>query len=246
MIRVMSERENVQAFIDSSGFPLEFAAARTLHAVGFLPRHGRTYEVPQAGPASVFREIDVVADLYDQRLELRTRVVLECKHAVAPWVVIGGDQDSTAVVLPIIAHDQRRDGERVARGVRTALGIVTPLSFAIHQIKSRPGNQPDPAFDAVRQAVSAAQGAASVSGDEVLTYPLVVLGGSLWRYRPGAPVEQVDAARLVWWSGTGGSATPVDVVTEAGFTTAYALQLRDELVALSQAVVAVPPEPRVF
>lgn len=36
------------------------------------------------------------------------------------------------------------------------------------------------------------------------------------------------------------------MVTEAEFTTTYALQLRDELVALPQAVRAVPPEPRVF
>lgn len=244
----VDERTSVEQFIRSSGFPLEFAAARELRSAGFVPRHGRTYEAASQSGEIVYREIDVLAELIDSRLAMPAQVVVECKHAKAPWVVIAGDLDPDPAVAPIQARQARRPSDPVAAAIRRTLGIEPPLAFAV--VELRPAalkpNQVDAAFDAVRQVLSAATGATRLVAKKASTllHPIVVLDGHLWRYQDGKELERVDRARFVWWGEPAGPvARVVDVVTRDGFGPDYLLELRNELVATTHAIRAVPVRP---
>lgn len=245
----MDERTSVEQFIQGSGFPLEFTAAHELRGVGFVARHGRTYEAISQSGETIYREIDVLAELADQRLGMPAQVVVECKHASAPWVVIAGEQDRQPALGAIMAHAPRRRPEAVAAAIRTTFRVEPPLAFGVVELRtvsSKP-NQVDAAYDAVRQVLSAAMGAArlvSKKQGSTLLHPIVVLEGHLWRYQDGAGLEQVDRARLVWWGEpTGPVARVVDVVTREAFGPDYLLELREELVAATQAIRAVPIQP---
>lgn len=240
----VDERTSVEQFIQSSGFPLEFAAARQLRSAGFVPRHGRTYEAVSQSGEIVYREIDVLAELIDLRLAMPAQVVVECKHANAPWVVIAGDLDREPAVAAIQAHAARRPSEAVAAAIRSTLRIEPPLAFAVVELRTTAlkSNQVDAAFDAVRQVISAATGANHLVAKKASTllHPIVVLDGHLWRYQDGKELERVDRARLVWWGEPAGPvARVVDVVTREGFGSEYLLELRDELVATTQAIHAI-------
>lgn len=248
----MTEREAVEAFIKGSGFPLEFFVADQLRRSGFTPRHGRTYESTGPTGEAISREIDVLAQLGDTRAAFPVQVVVECKHGRAPWVVIAGERDPAPIVLPIVSHPTARSRSPLSGAMRASLGIVPPLAFGLTEVKSAKGgtradaggSHLDQAFAAIRQVLSAATGTAQILerfGEMTLLYPVIVVEGSLWLYRDGSELEQVDKVRLVWWgSPTGPSGTAVDVVTRDGFTTDYTLGLRDELVALTRAINTLP------
>lgn len=255
----INEQTAVQAFIDGSGFPLEYAAAAELKTTGFLPHHGRTFEDTNAAGATVYRDIDVLADLIDTRLAMPLQVVVECKHSTAPWIVLGGEMDSAPAIAAITTSLAGLDTSSGPRFVRGALEIAPPLDFALVTLRTKESGaakesqakgQPatDPAFDAVRQLVSAATGAARAIdelGDRVVVFPILLVDGSLWRYRYGEPVDRIDRARLVWWGAPGPDATVVDVVTRAAFAKDYLLELRERLVILAQAVDSFPVNPTV-
>jgi hypothetical protein len=131
----MGERELVEKFIRSSGFPLEFATGRALRAAGFVPQHGRHYAATLPDGQVKNREIDVLAPLFDSRLAAPTSLVVECKHATAPWVVMSGDEDARPLLIPIGSFTKSRDEEDVALATRSALAIRAPLSYAIHRTK---------------------------------------------------------------------------------------------------------------
>lgn len=244
----MDERTSVEQFIEGSGFPLEFAAAHQLRLAGFVPRHGRTYESLSPSGEIVYREIDVLAELIDERLAMPAQVVVECKHATAPWVVIAGDLDPDPAVAAIQAHPTRRALDAVATAIRSTLAIKPPLAFAVVELRT-PGlksNRVDAAFDAVRQVLSAAAGATRLVAKKgpTLLHPIVVLDGHLWRYQDGMALEQVDRARMVWWGDPAGPvARVVDIVTRNGFGPEYLLELREELVVTTQAIHAIPIRP---
>lgn len=248
---MVDERKAVQDFIDSSGFPLEYAAAAALKTAGFVPHHGRTYEDTNPVGALIYRDIDVVADLVDTGLAMPLQVVVECKRSSAPWIVLGGEMTKEPELAAIATSLSGLDTSSGPRFIRGALEIEPPLDFAVVTVKTKevPGKaQPttDPAFDAVRQLVSAATGAARAvdeRGGRVVVFPILVVEGSLWRYRYGEPVDRIERARLVWWGAPGPDATVVDIVTRAGFTADYLLQLRERLVILSRAVDSMPARP---
>ena len=246
----MDEKSSVTKFINSSGFPLEFAAADALRRVGFVTHQGRTYDAAIPGEA-IFREIDVLADLIDTRSPLLIHLVVECKHLTAPWAIISGEGDISANVQPILGSNSYRDPVVLAAHTRRELDIWPPIAFGVVQVQTktdpavpRAGNKaPDPAFDAVRQVLSAAMGAArqmEPSDPLHLVHPvLVVEGRGLWVYEAGQEPRPVSRARLVWWGAPAGqSAAVVEVVSRAEFGPPYLLELRERLVALAVAIEA--------
>lgn len=235
----------VGKFIASSGFPLESAVGSRLHGAGFVPRHGRTYEAVGRDGQPKLHEIDIAADLWDQRLPIPVRVVVECKAARrCHWVVIKGDADPQPAVLPIHHQGGVMDMHRITKAVRHALHLEPPHAFAVHQARGEKDKAPDedPAFRAIQQAVSGAAGA-TWGADELIVYPVVVIEGGLWLYEFGKGVESITQARLVWWNSLEGHAVPVDVVTRGAVEGEYPLELRETLVALSEAIHAVPRRP---
>jgi hypothetical protein len=220
-----------------------------------VPHHGRTFEDTNAAGLTVYRDIDVVADLADTRLAMPLQVVVECKRASSQWIVLGGEMDSAPAVAAITTSLVGRDTSSGPRFARGALEIVAPLDFALISVKTKDKDktqaQPtttDPAFDAVRQVISAARGAAKsigAAGGRVIVFPILVVDGSLWRYRYGEPVTQIDRARLVWWGAPGPDATVVDVVTRGTFAKPYLLELRERLVILAGAIEGFPRRPMV-
>lgn len=242
----MDIRERVQQYIDSSGFPLEFFAADNLAAAGFLPRHGRTYESrPTLGADVVHREIDVLAELPDARLARPAALVVECKRAMAPWVVIVGERDPEPQLQVVHRRGHGKPLKReLARAARQALGIVPPLAFGLTKVRNPSkggGEREDPTdpFDAVRQVLSAAVGATSMLPAGAIVHPVLVVEGRLFRYQHGLEVAEVPAARMVWWGApTGPMPVVLDVVSRVGFDVAYVLGLRDDLVRLSHVLGA--------
>lgn len=232
-----TERESVEAFIAGSGFPLEFFAADRLSRGGFTPRHGRTYASTDDDGDRV-REIDILAELTDTRLARPASLVLECKHATSPWLVMAGERDPEPALRVIRVRGGIRPLEpRQARGVRDALGITAPLAFGLTAVRSREEGKREPrdqAFDAVRQLLSASAGAVGILPNGALVHPVLVVEGSLFRYEPGHGVDQVESARLVWWGApTGPVPVVVDVVTRTGFNEAYVQDRRNDLIALA-------------
>jgi hypothetical protein len=253
----MDEQSSVSKFIESSGFPLEFAAADALTKVGFITHQGRTYEAagtPEGGETT-FREIDVVADLIDTRSPMPIHVVVECKHLTAPWVVISGEGDRSANVQPILSMSTYVDPGVLAELSRQAFDIKPPISFGVVQVVSKPNDPAGPknggrsinqAFDAVRQVLSAAMGAAKQlqQGDHAhLIHPVLVVEGSgLWLYESRQEPRPVPRARLVWWGAPSGQAPAiVDVVSRAEFSEQYLLDLRERLVTLCVSISATGP-----
>jgi hypothetical protein len=157
----MEEAESVEAFINGSGFPLEYAAAAELKNAGFVPHHGRTYEDKTAAGASAYRDIDILADLPDTRLAMPVQVVVECKRASSPWIALGGEMDPAPAVAAITSSLAPYDTTSAPRLVRGALQIEPPIDFALVAVKTKAKEAQgatDPAFDAVRQLLSAARG----------------------------------------------------------------------------------------
>jgi hypothetical protein len=85
--------------------------------------------------------------------------------------------------------------------------------------------------------------AADQRGERVVVFPILVLDGSLWRYRFGEAVESTDFARLLWWGAPGPEATVVDIVTRAAFGKDYLLDIRERLVILSLSIAGLPYRP---
>jgi hypothetical protein len=111
------ERAGVDAWLASTGYPVESAAARALERAGFEVDLGRLYRDPDT---RIRREIDVVARtrlMYDEEPR-RVRLVVECKHLEKPWVILDprsrGDVDRRSVVdggeRPSAEHVGRASG----------------------------------------------------------------------------------------------------------------------------------------
>lgn len=253
----MDEQSSVAQFIESSGFPLEFAAADALTKAGFIAHQGRTYEAPGAAEAgeSTFREIDVLADLVDTRSPMPIHLVVECKHLIAPWVIISGERDRSANVQPILSSSTYVDPDALAAHSREVFDIKPPIAFGVVQVVTKTTEAGTPrggsrstnqAFDAVRQVVSAAMGAARQwqrSDVAHLVHPVLLVEGSgLWLYESSQEPLSIRRVRLVWWGAPAGqSAAIVDVVSRAEFGPPYLLDLRDRLVTLGASISATPP-----
>ena len=215
----MNEQSSVTQFIESSGFPLEFAAADALTKAGFITHQGRTYETPAGAPEageSTFREIDVLADLVDTRSPMPIHLVVECKHLSAPWVIISGERDRSANVQPILSTSTYVDPDALAAHSRGAFDITPPIAFGLVQVVTKttePGaprggtRSTNQAFDAVRTGGLGRHGCRSAMAAERRRAPCTPgacgRGQRVMaiRIRPRAGVDPAGPARMVGSTG---------------------------------------------
>lgn len=78
-------QSKVLEWLETTGFPLEMAAAEAFRQVGFENRQSITYVDPETKTG---REIDVVANRYDWIGVKDINFVIECKSSKNPWIVL--------------------------------------------------------------------------------------------------------------------------------------------------------------
>lgn len=228
------EREDVEAWLASTGYPVESSVARILAEAGFEVDQGRLYRDPDTGTR---REIDVAARTrspYDQEPRY-VRLVVECKHLEKPWVILSRERDVTSVdVLSWMVATERarellvgRAEEAIRRAHPGGTGIpewLTTNSPHGSAIVAPPRSDRDPEsrrkgpHDALSQVLAGAVGiVAENPGALVVAWPLVVVRGSLYQANLDDAgrlrAEPIDRQRVVW-GGVTGEPIVVDVVRE--------------------------------
>ncbi|PQA78271.1 hypothetical protein [Rhodoferax sp. TS-BS-61-7] len=81
-------QEKVLKWLQSTGFPLEMAAANAFRRAGFEIRQSTVYTDSETGKG---REIDIIAADQDWIGTVNISCVLECKASTKPWVVLTSD-----------------------------------------------------------------------------------------------------------------------------------------------------------
>jgi hypothetical protein len=250
------ERAGVDAWLASTGYPVESAAAQALEKAGFEVDLGRLYRDPDTG---VRREIDVAARtrlMYDVEPR-RVRLVVECKHLEKPWVILTRDREVTSIdVLSwLIASNRAREllVERATEALRRAphsqTGIPDWLSTPRPHgsaIVAQPRSDRDPEsrkgpHDAIAQLEAGALGlVAEHPGALTVSWPILVVRGSLYQAKLGdageLKAEPVEWQRVVW-GGVTGQPIIVDVVRERHLA-AYARTAHNGLASLESALHA--------
>ena len=202
-------RGRVRAWLEGTGFPLEFRVAEAAreHAPHWVDQ-SRYYTDPTTGK---IRETDVVVQWVGQTRGAfaNIAVVIECKSKPLPWVAFDSnvvDNDAYrrlewSLYKATERHDQY--GDRIDDGVpnldtyadkeqtlfrmsRISTGIVSAMSGE----GDRRAGATDPAWEAVQAAVSAAHGvgadltvnrAGSFDIVRIAVFPVVVTSGRLFR-----------------------------------------------------------------
>lgn len=251
----MGDAEEVAAWLETSGFPLEYAVSRVLTAAGLKVDTHRFYQ-PRSGDAP--REVDIVARTDRRGLGVTVRAVLECKVAPTPWVVLTRSDPvtesevmswsiSTTVAREIAQyavdaaiHWNRPSPAWFGRTPSPHGAVVVGLPRRKGQLTDREGPH-----DALRQVVDASQGIlgealpSSIDSEmgtiqreqPALVWPIVVIRGSLFQViedeAAGAVAAAVPWQRIIWG---GATAKPivVDLVSESHLPE-YAPILRDGL-----------------
>lgn len=250
------ERAGVDAWLASTGYPVESAAAQALERAGFEVDLGRLYRDPDTG---IRREIDIAARtrlMYDVEPQ-RVRLVVECKYLEKPWVILTRDREVTSVdVLSwLIASDHAREllvgraTEALRRAPLEETGIPEWLSTPRPHgsaIVAQPRAERDPEsrkgpHDALTQLEAGALGiVAEHPGDLTVAWPILVVRGSLYQAKLGDAgalrSEPVEWQRVVW-GGVTGKPIIVDVVRERHLE-AYARTANNGLASLERALHA--------
>lgn len=234
------ERDKIDRWLASTGFPLEYAAVRTLERAGLRADAGLYYRPVDGGPP---REVDVVARTngHRDRLPISVRLVIECKFAVTPWVVLTRD---TPVALPDLLGWTTATSEArailVSRARASQEGVplwflATPEPHGVNIIAMPPpakvaggGRSP---YEAMTQVVDAARGILSETppsnpespyGTETaqplaVAWPVLVVRGGLYQARMAEEgdlkSEPIQWQRVIW-GGSTGQPTVLDVVSE--------------------------------
>lgn len=233
--------DGVRKWVRETGYPLEYASARTLQKVGFQTFQGVHYVTARADLPKA-REVDIVANVgvdqeglvYMQDL-VTVRLVVECKVLKTPWVVLTRPTRS----MPNLIHGAI--GTRKAReGLLSVIEsggtlpdlLVTPerSGFSIVEARipsaserrgeerKRADERIDGAYAALAQVVSAAHGlAGELKEGWSLYWPLIVVRGPLFHLGyddDGEEIlESVEWQRVMWMGHPDGR-THVDVVRE--------------------------------
>jgi hypothetical protein len=152
-------REQVLAWLEKTGFPLEMIAARAFREVGFEVQQSTTY-IDSATDKS--REIDVLANDPDLMGFVDLSVVVECKSSAKPWVVLMAN-DALAGYNRLRVFAVMSDPARIAltRGMIDDLKVASMLhaggrcGYALRQAFSK---EDDPAYAAAMGLISACVG----------------------------------------------------------------------------------------
>jgi hypothetical protein len=218
--------EKVRSWVHKQGYPLEYRVAHSARAQGFAARQGLTF----ADEAGQVHEIDVVATFKSSgKLQIGSRLVVECKANVQPWMVLLSEE---RVIMFDVHRDSAADPERWFHGV---LRSCFPFEGELHGVaivEALVAKESTRPHDALVQVVTAA--AATVAEDAKFrgefegefgsefsfAIPVVVLGGPLLAYRLTSKgqetVEEREYVRLAWsrFPGLRTSTYLVDVVSE--------------------------------
>jgi hypothetical protein len=214
----------VRKWLDTEGYPLEYAVARELRRNRFRTFHGLSYVDRSTGRP---REIDVVAEL--QSSDRAIWLTIECKASALPWVVLTEESrpaDWGLFIASSSAHWEAR--------IRRQLAIPVNHGFSLVQALKR-GDQ-DLAFVALNQAAGAAAGLLeSPHRDRPgLVLPVVVVSSPLYSLFVETSGEEI-LTRVPWsrliWSGASIGRTLLDVVTREGLS-GYAQTLHEDLTAI--------------
>ena len=114
----MSVTEEVHAWLEDEGFPLEMRVAAAFRKAGFEVRQSNFYLDSESGKA---REIDVIATDPDYMGVVDINFVIECKSSKKPWILLSSD-DALANYNKLFALGVLSDDARGALASR----ITTP------------------------------------------------------------------------------------------------------------------------
>ncbi len=212
--------DQVRAWLETEGYPLEYRVARELRKAGFRTQQGRSY-TDGTGDGKT-REIDVLAEV--RAADRSAWVAIECKAARLPWVVLL-QEDRAPEWEPIVVTQDWSFTERV----RQSFVIGPRFGFALLQALKK--SDQDPGFAVLSQATSAARGILEARDRPGFSIPVVVISSPLLSMFVD-DVGEESLQRCSWqrlvWHGSRYGRTLVDVVTVDGLSD-YATRLRAEL-----------------
>jgi hypothetical protein len=212
--------EKLLAWLQSEGYPLEFATADALRSAGFNVLQGE-YTRPTESESR--RELDVVAQISRSAAGqlLRVEHVIECKwSADKPWVLFGSDRSMSTAACVSQSMGTRlaetllwkeagnddfsdlqifgSDGENLAYGGRQAFsGSKDQVFDAIRAVTASCRKLADE-YDERTEYDLAAGG---LPKHVVVVFPVIVVEGRLFRTtrmadEPG--LEEISSARIHW------------------------------------------------
>jgi hypothetical protein len=234
--------EAVRRWLRETGYPLEYAAARTLQQVGFRALQGLHYTTP--ADTTKAREVDVVAEAPARQIAKQVfwddfvlvRLVVECEVLRTPWVVLTRSGSGTAAGLLSHAIGSSKAiaalVDAAKRAAETPDLFATPARHGFSVIESRPASAAerrngerkreeeriDGGYAALAQVVSAVHGLRASDGSGwSLYWPVVVVRGPLFHLGyddEGTEILESVEWQRVFWAGHPSGPTHVDVVRE--------------------------------
>lgn len=206
----------VGAWLETEGYPLEFATASAFHKAGFNVLQA---EYTKATPQRVRREVDVVAHLTARDTGiLRVEFVVECKwSADKPWVFFCGGRGMT-----IAASATQTMGSRLAEllmwkeagnPAMAKLGMFSSTGQSAFGGRQAFTKSADLVFDVLRAVTSncrtladaydrdvdRAIARAQLPANAVAMFPVIVVEGRLFEARAavqGLDLEEVPQTRI--------------------------------------------------
>ena len=233
--------ERVRKWIRETGYPLEYATARTLTKLGYQALQGVHYQGTSDADRRP-REIDVVglvelpmiegSPLPDE--EVVVQLVVECKVLRLPWVVLTREGrlpwlDLLRMAIASVSAIRHLTAAAEASGeVPDLFASPTRMGFSAveariptagerkEEARSRE-ERVDGAYAALQQVASASRALISGTHGYRLCWPIVVVRGPLFHlgYTESGDelLEPVEWTRVMW-SGHAATTTAIDIVRE--------------------------------
>jgi hypothetical protein len=244
----VTELDSVRAWLHRSGYPLEFRAAAAFRDAGFTVFQGIHY--PSDSPeATGARDVDVLAvreELVPKHPMTRCTVVfvIECKTSTVPCVLFrsradGGRLEATEALRMNAVSELDVFGALEWGQDPWALRVPANAAFRIAALAGKASDgvgdtgEPEPArgrrsqldhaFNAVRQAVSAADGVLRENPQHLPTIaiPVVVVSSRLYAVSFGSGMEEIIEVpweRILWRGDRTAAPRTIDVVSENGLS----------------------------
>lgn len=184
--------ERIAAWLQEQGFWLEHHTQSVLQRNGAQATLGRVYRDPQSGK---LRDIDVLSDPLLTFAPINLRGVFECKAGKSgAWVIRQADIRKSEVGARAIASPRAREFiDAHPTIMRGAFPVSQPVGFSVMVV-----GKEKVAWDALQQAVSAAEGALSLTTGSTFVHPVLVIAAPLY----GLSYDDQDEQKLTalpWW-----------------------------------------------
>jgi hypothetical protein len=210
----LSLENNVRAWLDSQGYPLEMRVADVLRNANAPWDHSRVYDDPLT---SKVREIDLMGYLdYRKPVKFSVHLVIECKHSRGkPWVLFCTKQMMLSPIGYVLSLPSTEEAKHRISFLATSKEVQgmplfqAPELIGFNFVRAHTDNQ-DAAFHAVRGVTTAAVSVAkkiSEYGHAVLYVPIVVIDSPLMQcYLPeksdAVSLEEIKSGSLIYNTGT--------------------------------------------